>query len=98
MEEMNQILREVEEVLSGVSWTPEVSSAQTEELVRLGTRIWRGQTGSWLFVVVSFSIEDQGFPPGTFGADAVATNKATSVVIRLPRALAVKAWELARNA
>lgn len=97
MEEMNRILREVEEVLPAVVWTPEVSGVQTEELVRLGTRIWRGQTGHWLFVVASFSIEDQGFPPGTFGADAVATNKATSVVIRLPRALAVKAWELARN-
>lgn len=96
MEELQAALAEIEQVLPSVTWVTDDAAADTAEIVRLGARFWRGSANDWEFVLCSFSIENQGFPPGTFGADGAARHTRRPLVVRLPRELAMRAWERAR--
>lgn len=97
MEELQAALAEIEQALPSVTWVADdVAAADTAGLVRLGARFWRGYANDWEFVLCSFSIEDQGFPPGTFGADGAARHTRRPLVVRLPRELAMRAWKRAR--
>lgn len=52
-----------------------------------------GRAPGWHFVVASFSIESQGFPPGSRGYDGVARSGTT--VLHLTRDLAERAVKMA---
>jgi hypothetical protein len=56
-----------------------------------------GKKTSWRFVVVEFSIEDQGFPAGSKGYDGTVTSS-EGVVMRLTRAQAERAFKRAKAA
>lgn len=58
-----------------------------------GARSFKGTGGGWVFLVVAFSIEDQGFPPGSLGYDGTAMRGGT--IVRLTRSLAERAVKLA---
>lgn len=56
-------------------------------------------TGSWSFVVCSFDLENQGFPPGSRGYDGACTvaSPDQNYILRMTRELAQKACELAET-
>lgn len=54
---------------------------------------YRGRGDGWEFLVVSFSIEDQGFPKGSRGWDGTGRKKST--VLHLTRELAERGFRLA---
>ena len=49
-------------------------------------RFWSGSADGFLFTVCDFDISDQGFPPGTRGADGGATGQGTIVHLGHPLA------------
>jgi len=61
-----------------------------------GAIFYRGEsTTGWTYIVASFDIEPQGFPPGTRGHDGTA--RRGGVILRLTRELAEKAFRLAEG-
>jgi hypothetical protein len=50
---------------------------------------------SWRFLVVAFSIEDQGFPPGSKGYDGTVVSGRS--VVRLTREQAKRAYKRAKK-
>ena len=93
-------LREIAEALAKVAdWreTPVLD----EEVRKHGVRTVEGKANNWHFVLVSFSIEDQGFPAGSRGYDGTArkdTARKDIVVLRLPREVVRRAFEMAEHA
>lgn len=92
MKQMSELLDEIEKVLPNVVWTKESPSGVPEQYE---TVAFRGTLPGWVFSVVGFSIEDQGFPPGTRGHDGMVIHGST--VIRLTRPLAEKAYAIANQ-
>jgi hypothetical protein len=56
---------------------------------------YRGTAPGAVFTVVAFSIEEQGFPPGSLGYDGAAA-LSLGMVVRLTRVQAERAVKLAR--
>lgn len=50
--------------------------------------------GGWIVLVVQFSIEEQGFPPGSVGYDGTVFAPG-GPIIRLPRVVAEDIWKAA---
>jgi hypothetical protein len=90
---MQQVLKEAEQAAEGAKW--EVSAALETAVNPGGARAYETVHNGWKFVVVSFNIEDQGFPPGSLGYDGAATNKEKGVVLHLTRELAEKFYKAA---
>jgi hypothetical protein len=65
------------------------------EMLALSSRGFRGRSRDWSFILSDFSIENQGFPPGSRGY--VATAADGYAIIHLPHELAQKAIELAER-
>lgn len=60
-----------------------------------GSSSYQGEYQQYRIVVVEFSIENQGFPPGSKGYDGVVV--AGTTVIHLTRELAKKAFDVAKK-
>lgn len=68
--------------------------------VPAGTQGFMGSANGWRFIIMSFSIEDQGFPPGSKGYDGTGSLTAAGsgpVILRLTRPLAELACKLAER-
>lgn len=88
-----QVVREVTELLTRpVQWAP----MNAPDMAERGGIAYTGTTDKgWAFIVVSFPAED---PPGSRGYDGTATHASTVTILRLPRALAERAFKLAEAA
>ena len=87
MTNLAKIQREVEAAIAAATWvsTPAPRDAEAYE----------GKAPGAVFTVVAFSIEDQGFPPGSRGYDgAVAFSR--GLLVRLTREQAERAVQQAR--
>jgi hypothetical protein len=90
--EMVYLMAEVEALLAagGIEWEEGAylsgRGTQIGELpADLNPRFFQGKKEGWHIVVCSFSIEDQGFPPGSRGHDGAARHKDRGVVLHLTR-------------
>ena len=94
---MRKVLTECEAVLPKLSWSRETHAAHGEEaeLARLHTVGYVGLAEGWRVVVVSFDIEEQGFPPGTRGYDGACNSEKHNTVCRLTRELAERVFKIA---
>lgn len=90
--EMRELLAEIERVLPNVKWELE-PGAITKVDPKHEARGYVGEIGDWHFAVVTFSIEDQGFLPGSRGYDGLGRKGGT--IIHLTKPLAEKAAKLA---
>ena len=89
-----ELLGEIDaEIPSVTDWVlqPGIENDETHD-----ARVWKGHgPHGWVFTVISFSIEDQGFPPGSRGVTGAARKE--NVVMHLTRELADKAIKLAEE-
>jgi hypothetical protein len=60
--------------------------------------MFTGDADGWFFVISDFDIAEQGFPPGTRGADRAARHTTKGIVLHLTRDLAARGAELAAKA
>jgi hypothetical protein len=94
---MEQILSEIKNVLQ----TGETNWKEVDVPTPEGKGPARGFKGwhnhEWLFLVVEFDIEDQGFPPGSKGYDGTASNFKEGKVVRLTTELAREAFLVAQE-
>ncbi len=88
-----QLLKQIEAAIEVATWSPMLMP----EPVQNDARGYSGVAPGWVFNVVSFEIESQGFPPGSRGYDGAASNT-SGVSVRLTRELAEKAFRLAEGA
>lgn len=59
---------------------------------------YESNSGAWRILAFEFSIEDQGFPPGSVGYDGVASStEGRLTVMRLPRETAERAVRTAKS-
>lgn len=65
-------------IAQGINWTEQPISEQQNS-----ARGFIGVVGNWRFVVASFDIEQQGFPPGSRGYDGTVVGE--RMIIRIPR-------------
>jgi hypothetical protein len=86
-----ELIKEIEEDLPTVKWTPKKPIKAPEDATFYAGR----GAGGWNLLAISFDIEDQGFPPGSKGYDGSATKEGT--VMRLTQELAEKAFKLAEE-
>jgi len=92
---MTEILALADAALARVTdWKRDIRE-DDPKVVPYKMRAFIGTTDDWHFVITDFSIEEQGFPPGSRGVDGVARNDAQSLVLRLTRELAQKGLDLA---
>lgn len=94
-EEMQEVLRQARDAIaSATHWTfPHVPKD-----VPAGTFVYQTTSGPWKIVAVEFSIEDQGFPPGSMGYDGAASRTGDSpVLLHLTRDLAKAAVDKAKD-
>jgi hypothetical protein len=94
--EMARLVAEVTKVIESKTISWEHVPVADEPAGNFATEAYKGHGGGWVFTVVSFNIEDQGFPPGSRGHDGAATRDGT--ILRLPRDLAEKALKQAEKA
>lgn len=96
--EMQEILGELEKLLaSPITWT-EDKGVQKNMPTEVKARAYETHHASgWRILVVSFSLEGQGFPPGSRGWDGTAAHLDRGVMTRLTRELATKFGELAER-
>jgi hypothetical protein len=89
---MQQMLKNADRAIEAVqSWRPMLNTPH-------GSQGYTGSANGWNFLVMSFSIEDQGFPPGSLGYDGTGTivqGAGAGTIMRLTRELAEKAHKLA---
>lgn len=90
---MQQIIREAERAIEAVKNWKAMSLLKLPKEAK--AKAFMGSADGWVFNVVAFSIEDQGFPPGSRGYDGTGTKQTT--ILRLPRPLAEKAFKLAEK-
>ena len=94
-EEVFGHLAEIRAALPSVAWTAMPGNEATDAH---GATFYTGAHPVWNFVVSAFSIEAQGFPPGSLGFDGAARASDRPLVVRLTRALAEEAYRLASAA
>jgi hypothetical protein len=94
--EMARLVAEVTKVIESkkISW--EQVAVEDEPAGNYATKAYKGEGDGWVLTVVSFNIEDQGFPPGSRGHDGAAVKDGT--ILRLPRDVAEKALKQAEKA
>jgi hypothetical protein len=92
-EEVIGYMAEIRAALPSVEWTPLDGNEATAEHE---AKFFTGTHPVWSVVISAFSIEAQGFPPGTLGFDGAARAcDGRFLVVRLTRALAEEAYRLA---
>ena len=84
-----KMLREIDEDMREAKWESK------EAPDGLDAKAYKGTSSRWEFVVVDFSIEDQGFPKGSRGYDGVA--RLGEVILHLPREVAEAAFRFAEG-
>lgn len=84
----------IDEAIETAHWTKLDAPPEAPPDIEL----FNGSAEGWTLTAASFSIEDQGFPPGSRGYDGAATSTTKGVVVRLTREQAEKACEKAKNA
>lgn len=84
---MLEALRKAREVLPQLKWYKLPQPANPD------MQVFEGLHENWRFVVASFEIESQGFPPGSRSYDGAATK--VGLVLHLTRDLAEEAFKLA---
>ena len=89
--EYKRIEAAIEAAIDAATWAPFPAPPGP------GCASYEGQGNGWRLLVVSFSIEDQGFPPGSLGYDGSATFPAQALVVRLTRPQAKRAFERAEK-
>ena len=86
---INEILKEVENSIPKVKWVSRSAPDDPSNPV-----YYMGDApNGWKFLVASFDIADQGFPPGSRGHDGTASAKGT--IMRLTPELAQQAFQTA---
>lgn len=88
--------REIDAAIDMAKWDEVETSTVGIPDLPAGTVCYKGTALDWLLVIVSFSIEDQGFPKGAMGYDGVA--RRSHSLIRLTREQAIHAYAKARLA
>jgi len=91
--DMASLLAEVRMALPWLVWSRE--KEDDPAAVEHQAIVYRGVKDDLLVCVTSFSIEDQGFPPGSRGHDGVCTIGRRGIVLRLTRGLAEEAFRIA---
>lgn len=91
LEQANLLLSQISVALSAARWET------IPDAPKLGAA-FKGKAGPWLITVLGFPIEDQGFPPGTLGYEAAASNMETLWVVHLPQDMAKKCFDAANAA
>ena len=94
-EEVIGYIAEIRAALPSVVWTPMPGNDETD--VHSAT-FYTGSHPVWNIVLSAFSIEAQGFPPGSLGYDGAARASDRPLVVRLTRAVAEEAYRLASAA
>ena len=88
---MQPLLKNAEQAIEAVThWRPLLDAP-------VGSQGYMGMANGWMFIIMSFSIEDQGFPQGSRGYDGSGTITlgGKGIMLHLTRALAEKAVKLA---
>jgi hypothetical protein len=93
---MQQVLEEAEKAAEGAQWRASEPINRVGELEHSGdVRGFEADKDGWHFIVVSFDIENQGFPPGSRGYDGACRNTEKGTVLHLTRELAEKFYKAA---
>lgn len=95
---MQQALEAADKAAEGARW---VASEPLNKVGEFGgggnVRGYEADKDGWHFVIASFDIESQGFPPGTRGYDGAARNEEKAIVLRLTRELSEKFYKAAET-
>lgn len=91
--EMNALLAEIRARLPELVWSRE--KQDDPAAIEHQAVFYKGIKDDMLVCATAFSIEDQGFPPGSCGYDGACTLGRRGIVIRLTRELAEEAFRLA---
>lgn len=94
-EEVIGYIAEIRAALPSVEWTRMDGNESPLGVPAHDATFYTGAHPVWNFVVSAFSIEAQGFPPGTLGFDGAARASDRPLVVRLTRAVAEEAYRLA---
>lgn len=89
-QEIAVVLTAIEAAVEKATWTLD-TLPMPEPVVALAGKLVIGASPEWVFTLISFSIEDQGFPPGSRGAEMTARHTREPWVIRCPRPIAERA-------
>lgn len=87
MKNFQEIFDQAEKVAYKLSWKNEKPEQEIE------SDFYKGENNEWKIVVARFSIEDQGFPKGSFGYDGCIVYK--KMIIRMTRELSEKIFKIA---
>jgi hypothetical protein len=85
-EEMNKMVAEARRILEHGELSWEEIDVKDDPAKAFATKAYKGHGEGWVFTIVSFDIEPQGFPPGSRGYDGAAVHKGT--ILHLPRDVA----------
>jgi hypothetical protein len=97
-EQVMGLLREISDAADSATWQQVGLDAGTQEKDPTA-RAFAGQLGLWNFLVVSFSTEDQGNPPGSRGYDGTASKLSGQMtILHLTREIAEKLHKAAGRA
>lgn len=101
-----KLLRDAEDALPFAEWSLRAPTPEDAELASAhddptlasahDARFYKGSGGGYEWTLASFSIAEQGFPPGSRGYDGMVVKGV--FICRLPRELATKACLLAETA
>lgn len=91
-----EFLAQAEPHLPSVVWTRDLKTESEPPVSSHLAKFYQGVGGGYIWTLVSFSIEDQGFPPGSRGYDGVVAKDGT--VCRMTRAFATQAAHYAEKA
>lgn len=94
-EEMKKVLADAEAALLQVTNWRRDPRENEPSVTPYATRAFVGDAAGWRFVITDFSIEDQGFPPGTRGWDGAAICAEQHLVLHLTRDMAKKGLDRA---
>jgi hypothetical protein len=96
-EEVKKLLEEVDKAAEDARWISRDDDLAIKDAMAVhGAHAYGASTATWKLLVVSFSTEYQGFPPGSKGYDGTAASD-KGAVMRLPRELAEKLYKQAET-
>ena len=91
-ESMRSMLREIAEAAPAAVWT---QLPMEDTVTDSAVRAYQGTVLPWVFMVISFDIENQGHPKGSRGYDGTAVR--TGAILHLTRELAERLYKLAEE-
>lgn len=89
---MQHLLAEAVSVLPRMKW---MTLSIPDDMPDKTAKSYMGTADAWVITVISYDIENQGFPPGSRGYDGVG--RRGGFVLHLTRELAEQAFKLAER-